>query len=109
MFHRYKVDKKSGAWEFRGSVLDGDPKYIRWMHGPMRLQKLGENEFAFQGYGDGLQVYRREGDLYRPASMFGRGNPFPDGVYHDADERRRTPPQRSDLVMDRCQWKRKGR
>ena len=50
----------------------------------MRLQKLGETEFAFQGYGDGLQVYRREGDLYRPASMFGRGNPFPDGIYHDA-------------------------
>ena len=84
VFHRYKVDKKTGAWEFRGSVLDGDPKYIRWMHGPMRLQKLGETEFAFQGYGDGLQVYRREGDLYRPASMFGRGNPFPDGIYHDA-------------------------
>ena len=66
MFHRYKVDKKSGAWEFRGSVLDSDPKYIRWMHGPMRLQKLGENEFAFQGYGDGLQVYRREGGQKLP-------------------------------------------
>jgi hypothetical protein len=65
-------------------VLDGDPKYIRWMHGPMRLQKIGDKEFLFQGYGDGLQVYRREGDVYRPASMFGRGNPFPDGLYHDA-------------------------
>ena len=84
VFHRYKVDKKTGGWEFRGCVLDGDPKYIRWMHGPMRLQKIGDKEFLFQGYGDGLQVYRREGDVYRPASMFGRGNPFPDGIYHDA-------------------------
>ncbi len=84
VLHRYKLDKKTGAWEFRGSVLDGDPKYIRWMHGPMRLQKIGEHEFLFQGYGDGLQVYRREGDVFRLASMFGRANPFPDGVYHDA-------------------------
>ena len=84
VLHRYKVDKTTGAWAFRGCVLDGDPKYIRWMHGVMRLQKLGKNEFLFQGYGDGLQVYRREGDLYRLASMFGRGNPFPDGTYHDA-------------------------
>ncbi len=83
VLHRYKVDKKTGAWEFRGCVLDGDPKYIRWMHGAMRLQKLGDQEFLFQGYGDGLQVYRREGDVFRLASMFGRGNPFPDGVYYD--------------------------
>ena len=83
VLHRYKLNKNSGAWEFRGCVLDGDPKYIRWMHGAMRLQKLQDNEFLFQGYGDGLQVYRRYGDIYRLASMFGRGNPFPDGKYHD--------------------------
>ena len=83
VLHRYKVDKKTGAWEFRGCVLDGDPEYIRWMHGPMRIQKLGETEFLFQGYGDGLQVYRKEGDVYRLASMFGRANPFPEGVYRD--------------------------
>ncbi len=91
VLHRYKVDKKTGAWEFRGCVLDGDPGYIRWMHGVMRLQKLGKHEFLFQGYGDGLQVYRRKGNLYRLASMFGRANPFPDGIYHDAmkeDQRR---------------------
>jgi FlgD Ig-like domain len=83
VLHRYKLNKNSGSWEFRGCVLDGDSKYIRWMHGPMRLQKLQDNEFLFQGYGDGLQVYRRYGDVYRLASMFGRGNPFPDGKYHD--------------------------
>ena len=45
VMHRYKVDKKSGAWEFRGCVLDGDPKYVRWMHGPMRLQNSGSMNF----------------------------------------------------------------
>ncbi|OGV52791.1 MAG: hypothetical protein A2X45_00040 [Lentisphaerae bacterium GWF2_50_93] len=82
-FHRYKVDKKTGAWEFRGFVLDGDPKYINWQHGVMRIQKLGGKEFLFQSYGDGLQVFRREGEFYRPAAMFGYRNPMPDGRYWD--------------------------
>jgi hypothetical protein len=84
--HRYVVDKQSGTSQFRGSVLDGDPRYIHWQHGAMRIQKLGAIEFIFQGYGDGLQVYRREGDLYRLCSMFGSANPFPDGSFRDEME-----------------------
>jgi sugar lactone lactonase YvrE len=96
LLHRYIVNKQTGQWEFRGSVLDGDPRYFRWQHGAMRIQKLGGNEFIFQAYGDGLQVYRRVGDVYRLCSMFGCANPFPDGVYRDvmsvpADQR---PPKR---------------
>jgi sugar lactone lactonase YvrE len=82
-FHRYAVDKKTGTWAFRGYLLDGEPKYINWQHGVMRLQRLGKNEFLFQSYGDGLQVYRREGEVYRLAAMFGSRNPMPDGVYWD--------------------------
>jgi sugar lactone lactonase YvrE len=93
-FNRYKLNKKSGAWEFRGCVLDGDPRYIKWQHGVMRLQKLGGNEFLFQAYGDGLQVYRREGEVYRLASMFGRNNPFPDGTYRDTIPENQCPPSK---------------
>ena len=82
--HRYIVNKQTAQWQFHGSVLGGDPQFIRWPHGPMRIQKLGDTEFIFQGYGDGLQVYRRQGDLFRLCSMFGCVNPLPDGTYRDA-------------------------
>jgi FlgD Ig-like domain len=96
ILHRYVVNKQTRQWEFQGSVLDGDPQYIHWPHGPMRIQKLGDNEFIFQSYGDGLQVYRRYGDVYRLCSMFGCVNPFPSGIYRDmmavpADQR---PPKK---------------
>jgi len=82
--HRYIVDKQTGKWEFRGSVLDGEARYLRWPHGPMRVLKLGTGEFICQGFGDGLQVYRREGDVFRLCSMFGCVNPLPGGIYRDA-------------------------
>ncbi|MBE2178940.1 MAG: hypothetical protein IAE97_00510 [Chthoniobacterales bacterium] len=83
-FHRYEVDKTTGAWTFRGNVLAGDPKYIQHHHGPMRRLKLRGVEFVFQSYGDGLQVYRRADDgTYRLSAMFGRNNPFPDGRFRD--------------------------
>lgn len=83
-FHRLILtDKNAGRWEYRGTVLDGDAKYINWQHGVLRLLKLGGVEFFFQCYGDGLQVYRRRGGLYRLVTMVGGLNPLPDGRYND--------------------------
>ena len=84
-FHRMILtDKNAGRWEYRGTILDGDPKYIDWQHGVLRLLKLGDAEFFLQCYGDGIQVYRRgEQGLYRLATMVGGHNPLPDGRYND--------------------------
>lgn len=83
-FHRYHVDKTTGAWQFRGSVLDGNPKFVNGQHGAMRILKLNGHELLFQGYYDALQVYRREGDGYRLAALFGSGDPLPDGTFWSA-------------------------
>ncbi|MGB2821526.1 MAG: hypothetical protein WBF17_11130, partial [Phycisphaerae bacterium] len=83
-FHRLVLtDKNAGRWEYRGTVLDGDAKYINWQHGVLRLLKLGEAELFLQCYGDGLQVYRRQEGLYRLVAMVGGVNPLPDGRYND--------------------------
>lgn len=83
-FHRLLLtDKNAGKWEYRGTVLDGDPKYINWQHGVFRPLRLGKAEFWLQCYGDGMQGYRRQGNLYRLAAMVGGRNPLPDGRYND--------------------------
>ena len=76
------TDKDAGKWEYRGTLLDGDPRYIYWQHGVMSLLQLGGNEFVFQCYGDGVQAYRREGDSLKLAAMVGGRDPLPDGVYN---------------------------
>lgn len=81
--NRYNLDRRNNTWEFRGCVLDGDPKYLYHHHGPLRRLRLNNQEYLFQSYGDGLQVYRRSGDSFRPSAMFGRNNPLPDGRYRD--------------------------
>ncbi|HUS92888.1 MAG TPA: FlgD immunoglobulin-like domain containing protein [Phycisphaerae bacterium] len=89
-FHRLALlDRAAGRWAYRGTVLDGEAKYLNWQHGVLRLMKLGAAEFFCQCYGDGLQVYRRGDDgLYRLAAMVGGQNPMPDGRYND-----RLPPE----------------
>jgi hypothetical protein len=83
-FHRLVLaDKNAGRWEYRGTVLDGDAKYINWQHGVLRLLKLGKAEFFLQCYGDGMQAYRRQRGLFRLAAMVGGLNPLPDGRYND--------------------------
>jgi sugar lactone lactonase YvrE len=91
-FHRLVLgDKERGEWRYRGTLLDGDPKYLWGNHGVMRRLTLGGSEFAFQCYGDGMQVYRRHGERFRLAAMVGGNEPTPDGRFvHNLppDERR---------------------
>ena len=58
----------------------------------MRFVELGGNEFLYQCYGDGMQIYRRYGELYRLAGMVGGNEPWPDGRFnHDLPEPERKP------------------
>ena len=82
-FHRILLtDKNAGTWEYRGTILDS-PWPVEWQHGVLNLAKLGKNEFFLQCYGDGLQAYRRSGDLFKLVAMVGGVNPRPDGLYND--------------------------
>ncbi|MFW6058920.1 MAG: FlgD immunoglobulin-like domain containing protein [Phycisphaeraceae bacterium] len=79
-FHRMALtDKDAGTWEYRGTVLDGDRRYVEKRRGVPRLLEFDGNQFYFQGYGDGLQIYRREDGVYRLATMVGGNSPRPDG------------------------------
>ncbi len=82
--HRIELlDKDKGTWAYRGTLLQGDPRYINWQHGVLTPLTLGGHSFFFQCYGDGVQVYRREGDTVKLAAMVGGHNPLPDGTYDD--------------------------
>jgi sugar lactone lactonase YvrE len=81
-FHRLALgDKDRGEWQYRGTLLDGDPKYLWGNHGVLRLIELGGSQFVYQCYGDGMQIYRRHGDLFRLAAMAGGNEPTPDGRF----------------------------
>jgi len=90
--HRLElIDKDKGTWAYRGTLIKSDPRYIDWQHGVLTPLTLGGKSFLFQCYGDGLQVYRREGDTLTLAAMVGGHNPGSDGVYDDkqpAEQRR---------------------
>jgi len=82
-FHRIALtDKHNGGWEYRGTVLDGDPKYLWGNHGVLKLLDLGGNRFLYQCYGDSMQIYRRTpAGLYRMVAMVGSNEPGPDGRF----------------------------
>jgi len=82
--HRIAIDRKNSTWTYKGTVLQSDPKYIDHQHGVPRILKIGQNEFFFQAYGDGMQAYRRDSDgLLRLSAMVGGINPRPDGTWND--------------------------
>jgi len=82
--HRIALDRKTNTWTYKGTVLASDPKYIDHQHGVPRILKIGENEFFFQAYGDGMQAYRRDKDgILRLAAMVGGINPRPNGEWND--------------------------
>lgn len=82
--HRLAMtDKETGQWAYRGTILDGEAKYIEWQHGVLGMPKLGGNEFIIQCYGDGVQVYRFYDKVLKLVTMVGGRNPRPDGTYDD--------------------------
>ena len=79
-FHRYRLgDHARGQWEYTGFVLAGTRKYSSHVHGVPRLLRLGGKDFWFMPTGDGLQVYRVDGEVLRLASILGAGWPDPRG------------------------------
>lgn len=79
-FNRYQL-RRSGTprAEFRGNLFAGDPRYRADVHGVPRLVSVGTHELFFTAQGDGMQVFRRDGDAFRPAAMIGGRWPTPDG------------------------------
>ena len=91
-FHHYKVDKQTGKSVFMGCDLATDPKYVYGQHSPMRLLKLNGQVFAFMGYGNSQQVYRKKGDSFRLCSMWGSSDMTPDGAFIDMMPVNQRPP-----------------
>lgn len=100
-FNRYRLDRaKPATSEFRGNLFVGDPRYSTDIHGVPRVVTLGSNEFYYTGQGDGMQVYRREGETLQPCTRVGGRWPTVDGrrdekgplgqwTWHDANGDRR--------------------
>jgi hypothetical protein len=97
-FQRYRLTRTpTPRWEYRGNLFGGDPRYAAAdVHGVPRIVSHGGQTFFYTARGDGMQVYRRVGDVLRPAAMIGGRWPTPDGrrdehgplgqwTWHDAD------------------------
>jgi hypothetical protein len=79
-FHRYRLtDRRAGRWEYRGNLFAGDRRYLADVHGIPRLLRLGGHNFFCSARGDGMQVYRRQGNALVPAAMFGGKDTDPFG------------------------------
>lgn len=79
-FNRYVLAREGTPHaQFNGNLFDGDPRYQADVHGVPRLVKIGTNTFFFTARGDGMQVYRRDGDAMRLSAMVGGREPTPDG------------------------------
>ena len=85
-------DHDKAEWEFGGCVLDGDPGLLVWNHGVPRILRLGENDFFYQAYGDGMIAFRRTGKpsdrggkAFRPVAIASGSNPRFDGKFNDRE------------------------
>jgi len=80
-------DHNKAEWEFGGCVLDGDPGLLVWNHGVPRILRLGDNDFFYQAYGDGMLAFRRVKNAFRPVAIASGSNPRFDGKYNDRELR----------------------
>jgi sugar lactone lactonase YvrE len=79
-FHRYRLtDPAAGRWDYTGCLVAERPKYHGDVHGVPRLLRLEGREFWFMPTGDGLQVYRLDGQALRLACLVGGGWPDAEG------------------------------
>jgi len=90
MEHTYRIDRKTGGWQYLGNSFSG----TSYRGGPgtaaMRIGRLGTGNFLFMPAGDGLQVYRIEpptdaahGPVTRLVSILAGYSPLPDGRHSD--------------------------
>ncbi len=83
-YNRYRLEKTgTPRAEYRGNLQYGDPKYRERVHGVPRIVALGNHSFFYTAQGDGMLVFRREGDSLRLAAMVGGRCPDPQGKSDD--------------------------
>jgi hypothetical protein len=89
MEHTYRLDRKTGGWQFLGNSFSGTP-YRGGPGSALRIGRLGGQTFAFMPAGDGVQVYRIEpaadpnhGPVTRLVSILGRSTPLPTGKHSE--------------------------
>ncbi|MDX1933190.1 MAG: FlgD immunoglobulin-like domain containing protein [Capsulimonadales bacterium] len=96
-FHRYALgDRKKGEWTYRGNMFSPPDYHDPHPHGNLRVLRLSGADFVFHPTGDGVQVYRVQGNVLMLAALVGGGSPGPDGktdpkrlsdkwVWHDTE------------------------
>jgi sugar lactone lactonase YvrE len=82
MHHTYKIDGKTGNWQYEGSNYNGN-SYRGGPTGTPRVCRIGKNDFFYMPSGDGVQVYRIDksngNPIFKLVSILGRAQPLPDG------------------------------
>jgi hypothetical protein len=82
-FHRYDLDSKTGAWQFRGNLLSRREPVLGQWHGVPRWVTLGGQRFFYFADGDGMLAFRlaRSGNTtaLRCVMALGGRDPGPDG------------------------------
>ncbi len=79
-FGRY--GRGAGKWQYRGTVLDGDPKYIRGNHGVMRFIEFGQSEFLYQCYGNPVYDWDKARQIISADSSSVKFDPLMADEYH---------------------------
>lgn len=79
LFHRYRVEPKTGQWRFDGNLYTGGNVAGGQWHGSPKWVVLGGNKFFFFGIGDGMQAYRLQGNALRFVAAIGGRSPDPTG------------------------------
>ena len=88
-FQRYRLDRQTGGWQFRGNLFAGG--YIgegHW-HGVPRWVTLGGQRFFYFANGDGMQAYRLsqtgETTVLQFVMALGGREPALDGKRHEKE------------------------
>jgi hypothetical protein len=67
-FHRYRLDKQTGAWQFAGNLFSGGYTSVTEWHGVPRWLTFNGRRFFYFANGDGMQAYRLLDQMPGPAS-----------------------------------------
>jgi hypothetical protein len=81
-FQRYRLDRQTGGWQFRGNLFCGGNTGDCAWHGAPRWVTLGGHLFFYFANGDGIQAYRLAGpdrSELRFVMALGGREPDPDG------------------------------
>ncbi|WP_422926645.1 FlgD immunoglobulin-like domain containing protein [Singulisphaera sp. PoT] len=78
-FHHYELnDPNSGTWSYEGNTAPSGTLYSSNPHGVPRVLSFGGHDFYFMPTGDGVEIYRIDGDAFHLASIVGGRDPAPD-------------------------------